>query len=386
MKQVDFIITNPNHHVLITLPVARKLVKRGVPTKFVSLCEVRKFNTPEQILNDVGLPYKKFNINVPKAKPQEGQKPSKLTVMISGILRWGFWTVVLKPKLKKWFKNTTHAVMLNDTAYPGNYILRYLKQRKIKTILMQEGIRFPLPVEETKKYGGSGADVLIAWGRKSKTYFDQVVASNTEVVALGSPGYDKSLYIQQSLDSIPDKIRRVAIFGNPIDDQKFTTTEEKFALYIDLARTLVEYGKRHKRKLEVIFKNHPRESASYLRKILKNNDLKDVKVYDSSSDIDIIINTVDAGIVFASTVGINVIIHGKKLGVVKLKNHDYLGDYVQDSVAYGLNIYEPEIAGQLDEFLSGEHYHFRNYRNYLENFASNSGESDDVVAEFISKM
>ena len=301
-------------------------------------------------------------------------------------MREGFWHLKIKPKFSKWFDNTTHVVLLNDTAYPGNFIIRHLKKKGIKTILLQEGIRFPLPVESANRYGNSGVDYLIAWGQKSADYFKDMVLPNTEVLALGSPGFDKSLYIQQSLDSIPSEIRKLAIFGNPIDDQQFVTTKEKMAIYIDLARTLVDYAKRKNRELEIVFKNHPRELPEILRDKLEKNGLGHIRVFESSSDIDIVINTIDAGIVFASTVGINVVLHGKKLAVMKLKNHEYLGDYVQDAVAYGLNIYSSDIEGQLDDFLGDEHYYFTNYRKYLDRFASNSGRSDVEIASFIEDL
>ena len=354
--KVSIFITNPNHHVLITLPIARKLKDLDVEVEYISLCEVRKFLTPEKLFNDVGVKFKKFDLKVPKQKVRHNgsnkSKPSALKVLISNLLRFIFWFCVLYPKLKLWLRSSTHCILLNDSAYPGNYIISYLKRKNKVSILLQEGIRFTLPVEELQQYGDSGVNYLITWGKKSKEYFDGIVKSPTQVFALGSPGFDKSLYLQQSLDSVPDKIEKVAIFGNPIDDQKFVTKEEKMAIYIDLARTLCKYAEKRNRKLDIIFKNHPRESPEELRDILKKNDLEFIKVYESSSDIDIVLNTVDAGIVFASTVGINVIVHGKKLAVVKLKNHEYLGDYVQDNVAYGLNIYTPEIANQLDEFLS----------------------------------
>ncbi|NNJ55531.1 MAG: hypothetical protein HKP14_05345 [Bacteroidia bacterium] len=384
--KVDIIITNPNHHVLITLPVARQLQKQRIEVNYISLCEVRKFRTPEKLFNDIPVPYKKFNIKVPKGKSNGSKETKWYSLLVSFLMRQTFWFTVLRPKLRRWLKGTTHAILLNDTAYPGNFIVSYLKNKKVKTILMQEGIRFPLPVEAVNNYGSSGVDYLVTWGVKSKEYFDTIVHPRTQVVALGSPGFDKSLYLQQSLDSVPDKIEKVAIFGNPIDDQKFVTHDEKNAIYVDLARTICDYAKSKNRKLEVVFKNHPRESPEYLRDILQKNGLGHIKVYESNSDIDIVINTVDAGIVFASTVGINVIVHGKKLAVVKLKNHDYLGDYVQDNVAYSLNIYNPEITEQLDDFLSGEHYHFRNYRYYLDRFAANAGNSEHVVAKFISEL
>jgi len=387
MKHIDFIITNPSHHVLITLPVARELQKRGVSVRYISLCEVRKFKTPIKLFTDTKMEYCYFDIDIPKSKTSREQKKITLISRIkSRILRDVFWVVVLRKKLMLWLKDSTHVVMLNDSSYPSNYIIRLLKRSSAKIILMQEGIRFPLPVEKETKYGNSGIDYLIAWGRKSASYFETVVQEKTKVLSLGSPGYDKSLYIQMPLSSIPEKIKRVAIFGNPVDDQKFVTAQEKMDLYLDLARVLVDYSQKNGRKLEIVFKNHPRESPELLRRILKENGMKHIKVYESTSDVDIVINTIDAGIVFASTVGINVILHGKKLAVVKLKEYDYLGDYVQDGVAYGLDVYSPEIYEQLDSFLSNEHYCFRNYRNYLDEFASNSGKSDKAIANFMLEL
>lgn len=387
MKHIDFLITNPNHHVLITLPVASELKKRGISVRYISLCEVRKFKTPQKLFKDMKIDFHYFSIDIPKSKTNKEQKKITIVNRIkSRILRDVFWIVVLRRKLKKWFKGTTHVVMLNDAAYPNNYLIRMLSRQNIETILMQEGIRFPLPVEKDLRYGNSGIDHIIAWGRKSADYFQKIAKPNTKIVSLGSPGFDKSLYIQQPLASIPEKIRKVAIFGNPIDDQKFVTPQEKIALYIDLARLLVDFSERENRNLEIIFKNHPRESPEMLREILELNGMGHIRVYESSSDIDISINTIDAGIVFASTVGINVIIHGKKLAVVKLKDYDYLGDYVQDGVAYGLDVYSNQIYDQLDAFLSGEHYCFRNYRNYLDDFASNSGKSNFAIADYIQNL
>jgi hypothetical protein len=386
MMHIDIVITNPNHHVLITLPIARELQKQGISVRYISLCEVRKFKTPVKLFEDTKIRFEYFDIKLPQGKAVESKKANRLQKIKSLLLREVFWISVLRPKISKWLLNTTHIVVLNDTAYPSNYILKSAKRKSIISILLQEGIRFPLPVEKINNYGSTGVDYLITWGQKSVDYFKNVTHHKTNILGLGSPGFDKSLFIQQSLDSIPQQIKRIAIFGNPIDDQAFVSSEEKIALYIDLARTLMDYSATYNRELEIVFKNHPRESPEMLRSILKKNGLRHIKVYESNSDVDIVINSVDAGIVFASTVGINVILHGKKLAVVKLKHHDYLGDYVQDNVAYGLNIYEPIIKNQLDDFLSSEHYFFRNYRSYLEHFAANAGTSDKVIAKFIQGL
>lgn len=381
--KVSIVITNPNHHVLITLPVARSLRAKGVEVEYVSLCEIRKFKTPEKLFNDTNIPFVNFKKGVPRQSAKPPKEASFFAQVKSEVLRQGFWHGILKPKVKKWLEGTDLIILLNDTAYPGYKIVRYAKSVGIKTFLLQEGIRFPLPVETNKKYGNSGVSHLITWGKKSKEYFETMVAKDTKVVALGSPGFDKSLYFQMPLDSVPHRVRRVGIFGNPVDDQKFISPEEKYALYIDLARALVSYSEKHQLDIEVFFKNHPRESPIILREILKKNGLGHIMVYDSLTDIDIVMNTIDAGIVFASTVGVNLVIHGKKMAVMKLKNYPYLGDYVQDNVAYGLDLYHANIDKQLSEFLADGNEYFANYRRYLDQFASNAGKSDEAIANYI---
>ncbi|MBT8326835.1 MAG: hypothetical protein KJP21_03870, partial [Bacteroidia bacterium] len=117
--KVDIIITNPNHHVLITLPVARQLQKQRIEVNYISLCEVRKFRTPEKLFNDIPVPYKKFNIKVPKGKSNGSKETKWYSLLVSFLMRQTFWFTVLRPKLRRWLKGTTHAILLNDTAYPG---------------------------------------------------------------------------------------------------------------------------------------------------------------------------------------------------------------------------------------------------------------------------
>lgn len=159
MRHIDFLITNPNHHLQLALPVIRELQKEGgISVRVLSLCEFRRMATPVEELKAHGIPYR-----ILPGFRRLGLKPSSGRQSLGAsnsnkrkLARQLAWQLYLQGPFLRAIRRTGEVVLLNDSAYPGNHIAEALRRRNIPFYLMQEGIRFPLPNETAdNSYGGN---------------------------------------------------------------------------------------------------------------------------------------------------------------------------------------------------------------------------------------
>ncbi len=89
-----------------------------------------------------------------------------------------------------WAEAPDVVVVPNDAAFPYDRIAAAAARRGLPLVLVQEGIRFPLPVETGQDaYGLGGADVLAAWGEASADYFRQRGVPGERIVVTGNPRF-----------------------------------------------------------------------------------------------------------------------------------------------------------------------------------------------------
>ncbi|GAB5522317.1 MAG: hypothetical protein Roseis2KO_01890 [Roseivirga sp.] len=324
--KLAILITNPNHHLELSLGVARLVKEAGDEVKYVSLCELRRMHSPIDTFKLEGLDYVKFSDLPPQLKPSSGKKSlGKSDSKLRALVQTAFWWLKLRPFVKKAFKGVDKVLLMNDGAFPGNKICSWLKKQKIPFSLLQEGIRFPLPNQSDSKYGGAGAEKVLAWGERSATHFSQVVAAGTEVVVAGSPRFDNFLKEVEDAPVAASEVKRLGIFTNPIDDLGFCSKDDKLKLFEGFLSRAADYL--NSNEVTVSIKCHPREEvdeyieigAKYINRLEKSP----TKIFEA-------IMEVDAGVIMASTVGLELLGARKLFAQLEIPGYGYVFDYTDD--------------------------------------------------------
>ena len=323
--RIGIIITNPNHHFEMTIEVAQQLKALGHDPFYISLCEMRRMRTPVDKLKAAGIEYLSQPPISEELKPSTGAKTlGSNQSPLRNLLRKVFWIIKLKPFVKRGLKTAERVLFMNDTAYPGDLIAAMMTKRRIPFHLLQEGIRFPLPGEGESGYGSNGARKLFVWGKRSAAYFEGVIKPETEVVVTGSPRFDKFLEEMAAKDASATT-RTLGVFTNPIDDQGFCTKDQKMALFSQFVQRAAPYLKENEIQLGV--KCHPREeiqeyldlAAEYMPAVALNKDIRKAMA------------EVNAGVIMASTVGLELMGAGKPIGQLEIPGHGYVFDYKEAS-------------------------------------------------------
>ena len=342
--KLAILITNPNHHLELTIDAAKMMKTKGHQVTYVSLCELRRMATPEEVFKTEGLDYVKFG-NLPEnLKPSSGKKAlGNSDSLLRSLVRKAFWVLKLKPFIKKSFAGFDKVLLMNDAAFPGDEICKWLKRKSIPFYLMQEGIRFPLPNEAEVKYGGNGAVKVMTWGERSAKHFRPIAAQGTEVVVTGSPRFNKFLAdIEPRL--IRDGNQKVlGIFTNPIDDQGFCSPQAKLELFEQFVMRSAPQLKRMNIQLGI--KCHPREDIQeYLA--VANKHFPTIELPKTIVEA---ILAVDAGVIIASTVGLELLGAKRKIAQLEIPNYGYVFDYHESA-----DVLKIPINGDFDlSFLFG---------------------------------
>ncbi len=391
MRHIDFLITNPNHHLQLALPVIRELQKEdGISVCVLSLCEFRRMATPVEELKAHGIPYR-----ILPGFRRLGLKPSSGRQSLGAsnsnkrkLARQLAWQLYLQRPFLRATRHTGEVVLLNDSAYPGNHIAEALRRRNIPFYLMQEGIRFPLPNETAdNSYGANGAGLVLAWGEHSRRHFEKIQppGARTRVIAAGCPRYDRI----GEKDYAPEMERlraahafapyNLGLFSNPIDDQGFCTPAEKMGLVEGFIQKALPMLAARQGKLWI--KLHPREDVASFRQLIGANGWeKQVELL--SGGLFAILKLMDAAVVMASTVGLEALLMGRPLGVLKLPRHGFVFDYVSGGGACALDPCAQDFGALFQEFtqqsgLSPE------AAAYLSRHFSNPGNAGAAISRII---
>ena len=393
MPHVDFLITNPKHHIEAALPVIKKLAvpSYGYRCRVVSLCEFRGFPTPTDRFAAANIPVVRvvpFQFRSPSASlpggrdGREGWLPSLVRTLV--------WKL-LALRLYQLFK--THrpdlVVLPNDSAYPNNRICMLLHSLGIPFMLMQEGIRFPLPgVEQADAYGRGGAVAVAAWGAASAAYFKTQGVAETNIKRTGSPRFDSLRAVDWHAEAATLKAELgwkrpvLLLLSNPIDDQGFCTTQEKLDLvarFIEAAAPVLDaHG------LDLAIKLHPRESVERFQDVADRVAggpniyiLQQVSLYA-------LFPLAKAAVVMASTTGLEALMMEVPLGVLEMPGTGFVYDYVSSGAAMGLRLDE-QMPGQLATLLQQEGTNGQ-AKAYLAYNFSHLGQSAEAVCDVIRQI
>lgn len=349
---VDFLISNPGHHVAQILPLFERLRETAaVDSRVLSLCELRGFATPVETIEAAGARCERIVAPWIRRSPSQGGPAGAPTRR-----RWRHrlaWSLLLaRPLAAALERHPDLAVLPNDAAFPYDRLVRLLAARAVPFVLLQEGIRFPLPASPgTPSYGCGGAMAIAAWGESSAEHFRRQGVPEERIRLTGNPRFDNL--------PVPAGRRPPAAVGapacllvltNPIDDQGFCTTAQKLALFrrfIQGLRPLLGSG-----AVEVRVRPHGRESLeAYALAVADLPHPAAVRV-EAHRPLYTQLAEADAVVVTASTAGLEALLFNRPLAVLEIPGIGFVYDYVESGAAAGLSWQQP-MAEQVAQLLDG---------------------------------
>lgn len=328
-------------------PVVQAL--SGLPeihSRVVSLCEFRGIATPMQRFAYQGVELVRVLPFRFRSTSMGTQTSSKGSSKRRAFVRQASWHVLLQRPLTQLHARRPDLVILpNDGAFPYNHIVAQLHARRIPYLLLQESIRFALPVASEKPYGSVGAQAIAAWGETSAEYFLSVGVARAAIHLTGNPRFDSILSTDWDSESV--RIRNelglgdntLLFISNPIDDQGFCTTAEKFSV---LRRFVEQIGELLEReRLQLVIKLHGRESLASCNAALEGTAHRERVIVTRDAPLYALLHLSRAAIVMASTAGLEALLFGIPLGVLEIPGHGFIFDFVSSGAAMGLHWQSP---------------------------------------------
>jgi hypothetical protein len=387
VQRVSFIYSNPRHHAEMMAPVMAELVARGVPCRAVSMAELRGFVTSPLPVSGVDLrravPARIRKSPSMGASFGTGDSPARSARRAAQLAMWAGW---LAPRLAWLTRDSAAMVVPNDAAFPYRELVGLSRLTGRPFVLMQEGIRFPLPgVREEDAYGRAGAAVICAWGEASAEYFRAQGAPADTVQVTGNPRFDG--FDAAAWQAEGDELARslgldrppLLYLSNPIDDQGYCTTAEKLDLFRrfadEVADTLAAGGR------QLLVKLHPREDvAAFRRAAAESRAAARTRVLDDHP-LFAVLACSGAAVVLASTVGLEALLLGRPLGVLEVPGAGFVFDYVESGAARGLR--PGQLAAAVAEMLEQDRPANGAREPYLERHLAHRGSSARRIASLI---
>ena len=377
--RIDFVISNPGHHVAQILPIFARLREEGVESRVISLCELRGFPTPTETIGAAGASCLRL------LPPGVRRSPTRGAPGGGESRRWArrlAWSLLLAIPIARALRSRPDlAVLPNDAAFPYDRLVGALGARSVPFVLIQEGIRFPLPAASTgPAYGSGGALAVAAWGETSARYFRSVGVADERIRPTGNPRFDDLAKPPARSAPVAGEPRRLLMLTNPIDDQGFCTTAEKLALFrrfIEGLEPLLAAG-----RLKVQVRPHGRESATaYAREVADLPHAAAVGIEAKGSLYDLL-GEADAVVVTASTAGLEALLFDRPLGVLEIPGAGFVYDYVERGAALGLSWRQP-MAEQVGQLIEGGSVAATRIERYLADSLATRTDSGDRVTRLL---
>jgi hypothetical protein len=359
MSDVAFVFSNPRHHLEMMAPVAEELTRRNVRCGLVSLSELRGFDTPEQSGARRVIP-----INL--RRRERSARPSGQGAGSSGEPGWRrgglakqlVWNLGLAPRLRWMLHRARVVVVPNDAVYPYTELIRQLRRRQVRTVLMQEGIRFPQPGQSGSytgpRYGAEVSSAVCAWGEGSKDFFVGSAVPESRIFVTGTPRLDdldleawrgrgRELIATLGLRAPP-----VAFLSNPIEHQGYGSHAGKlelFARFLAGAAPVLEA-----RGIPVVVKNHMHEDPKDYARVAAASPIGRLVTVLEGGTVFPAIAAARAVVVLTSTVGLEALTFGQPLGVLEIPGHEFAFEYVQRGAAVPIRI--ADVTRGVEQLLS----------------------------------
>lgn len=344
MAEVAVFLSNPGHHTAMLAPVVRRLGERGVACRVLSLCELRGFASPVETFQEMGVPVDRL---WPGWLRRRSRSEGALGVghgRRRALLRSLTWYGVLGPRVRSRLSAPRLAVLPNDAAFPYDRIASLLRRRGIPFVLVQEGIRFPIPIEGDSGYGLGGAAALAAWGEGSAEHFRSIGVEPSRIHVTGSPRFDGTPPAVRSERKSPIAgAVEILLVTNPIDAQGFCSRGAKTRLvagFVGLLREVLESG-----AARLTIRAHPGESREEYAQALTVEDRGRVS-FDAGGSLDDHLDRCDVAVVMASTVGLEALRRGVPLAVLPTPGYGHVFDYVERGAALRLEL-TPALSAAL---------------------------------------
>ncbi|MEZ5333388.1 MAG: hypothetical protein R2991_15410 [Thermoanaerobaculia bacterium] len=333
MRRIDLVVSNDRHHAAMAVPVVQALRARGgFSPRVLSLCELRGLTTPEGLLREAGAEVVRLVPSGLRRSPSSGggeatAGPSRRTRALRRLV----WSLLLRPHLARaWRERPAVTVVPNDFAFPYDRLADALRKRRLPFLLLQEGIRFPLPAERgPRRYGSGGADVIAVWGESSRRHFAALGVPTERIHVTGNP---RLAPLPAPVAERRGRGRALLLATNPIDDQGYCTRAEKLALVARFVAALE--GALARRELTLALKLHARESADEYRTAM--GPLSALVEVETDTPLTALLESHDAAVVLASSVGVEALRAGLGLGVLEIPGHGFAWEYVASGAAEGL--------------------------------------------------
>lgn len=345
-----FVIGNPQHHAAMMTPVMRELAARGHAVDVLSLAELRGLPTPVIDVESVHM-HKLFPAGVRRSKGVvvlANSVSSSSESAARKVAREILWRTALGPALRwhmMWLPDVV--VLPNDTAFPYDRMRALVQQRGIRTVLVQEGIRFPIPIEQRAgtPYGAGGCSRVCAWGEESGAHFAAAGAPRDTIAVTGNPRFDDvdSEHIEQLRRGAGETRARHGLtprtllyLSNPVDDQGFMTTAEKLRLFADVLALAAPVLQEADATMAVRL-HASEDAAGFARAIARSPASSRVRLVEGAS-LHELLAAATAAIVLSSTVGLEALLFGLPLGVIALPGYGPVHDYVRAGAAERLDV------------------------------------------------
>jgi hypothetical protein len=387
-----FVVGNAGHHAAIAAPVARDLARRGHDVDALSVAELRGLPSPASSFSDArvfALVPAGLRSRMPQLGSTTGQGASASSRRaVRRLARRLVWSVGLRARVAWIFGRARPDVVVvpNDAAFPYDGIVEAARRRGLPVVLLQEGVRFPLPAEErTSTPYGAKADHVCAWGERSAAHFRGVTRTG-RVHVTGNPRYDgidleqtrkdgRALACRLGLDRRP----LVGFLSNPIDDQGFCSTAEKMKLFEDFVAAATPALRGSGGTLVV--KLHPREDAAAFRASAARADVPVVVAADAP--VLPLLSVLDAGVVLTSTVGLEAMMFDVPVGALEIPRAGHVFDYVESGAALAMHA-DARAADEVAALLNGFGHSSRTRRaSYVEEHLAHRGEAARRCAEVV---
>jgi len=345
---IAFVFTNPGHHLEMMAPVVDELRRRRRDVHLISLAELRGWDTPAGITRAIPLRIRK-QAGKPDSGGLELREWHRAAPMHELV-----WRFALGPRMRWLLRNASVVVIPNDIGFPYNKLIGERRRRGQRTVLVQEGIRFPLPAKYTgPHYGTNGADLVCVWGEGSRVYFEGQGVPASTISITGSPRMDaldpaawitrgEQLRAELGLTHPP-----LAYLSNPIETQHYGPKQLRldcFERFLAAALPILRA-----RELALVVKPHGGEDPAEYRAIAdRSSEPARVHVLPTAP-IFSVLSAARAAIVLSSTVGLEALLFGRAVGALEIPGHGYPFEYVSQGAA--VPIAQADLAGGLTTLL-----------------------------------
>jgi hypothetical protein len=382
---VAFVFTNPRHHLEMMKPVADELARRGIATELVSLAELRGLDTPRDASARRAIP---FNF---RRRPAAGaaKQRDEAAFTKGRFAQRVVWSFALGPRMRMMLARARIVVVPNDAVFPYIELLAQCRARGVRSVLMQEGIRFALPDGYAgPTYGGGGTSAVCVWGEGSADHFVASHIPRSSIRVTGAPRLDTldpsawrepgaKMLSELGLASAP-----LSFLSNPIEIQGYGTKELKldlFAKFLTGAAPVVRAG-----GIPVLVKCHLHEDPGDFARIAAASPIGDLVKVSTSGSIFAAIAASRAAVVLTSTVGLEALAFDVPIGVLEIPGHPFAFEYVQRGAAVALH--QASITAAVTELLEDSPERRAARKAFVDRHLHDRGRARLNVADVIEKV